>query len=363
MAVDPRYLIAGCIVVALIARRLPLLWSTGSHRRLYLVSDDSGNESLVLDASLAGRRALFMLDTAYAGAPVVSETYAAVQGRCAWGSVESRFKKCMRLASHSVSTDDRNVSVDRELLRNFRCRAFTSGCTMRLMGIGETIENQADMLLCPPIVFDGRRDHDPVDADVLVTNPLPGSPHILTMDYLLHRSPCVILPRAGRMHLRLPVSTASLMRPTFEFHDVRLVGGAFCVRFTVGGAHMDLVIDTGASTTASLSSTSLDKLKTCTRDGRSLVQVGVNGERVCSNVITTQIRFGRIDMGVVDVLATTSPVQGSDGYVGMGLLRSLDMWFEHGRMGVRCSGLPVRAIDRARHSVCASGALPSACAA
>ena len=331
-------------------------------RHIYLVSDESGNESLVLDASLAGRRALFMLDTAYAGAPVVSETYAAVQSRCSWGDVRSRYRRCMRLATRTVDNNARNVSVDREMLRNIGCRAFTSGCTMRLMGIGETVENQADMLLCPSIRFDGRRDVDVIDADIVVTNPLPGSPHILTMDYLLHRSPCVVLPRAEKIYFRLPISMASVMRPTFEFHAVRLVGGAFSVDFVVGGARMNLVIDTGASTTVSLSSTSLHKLQTCARASKSVVQVGVNGERVCSNIVATRVRLGRIDMGSVEVLANTTPVQGSDGYVGMGVLRSLDMWFEHGYMGVRRSGLAVRTIERARTSACPSGTLPPACA-
>jgi predicted aspartyl protease len=229
------------------------------------------------------------------------------------------------------------------------------------MGIGETVENQADMLLCPSISFDGRRDNDVIDADILVTNPLPGSPHILTMDYLLHRAPCVVLTRAERIYFRLPVSMASLMRPTFEFHDVRMVGGAFSVHFVVGDARLDLVVDTGASTTISLSSTSLKKLQTCAATTKSVIQVGVNGERVCSNVVSTNVRVGRIDLGNVEVLANTAPVQGSDGYVGMGLLRALDMWFEHGRLGVRRSGLSIRSIDRTRSSSCPSGTLPPAC--
>ena len=358
-----RLVAAACALLVahhLLVRQRP----TTAHRRIHLVSDDNGNESLVLDASLAGRRVLFMLDTAYAGAPVVSETYAAVQSQCSWGDVQSRFRKCMRLAARTVKQDARNVSVARELLQNFRCRAFTSGCTMRLMGIGETVENQADMLLCPSITFDGKNDTDPIAADVLVTNPLPGSPHILTMDYLLHRAPCVVLPRAGRIYFRLSVAAAALMRPTFEFHPVRLVGGAFSVPVDVGGARLDLVVDTGASTTVSLSSASLHKLKKCThRADTSVVQVGVNGERVCSNVVSADVRVGRLDLGRVDVLANTSPVQGSDGYVGMGVLRALDLWFEHGRLGVRRSGLAVRPIERARPSACPSGTRPSACTA
>ena len=48
-------------------------------------------------------------------------------------------------------------------------------------------------------------------------------------------------------------------------------------------------------------------------------------------------------MGNVDISANTTP--GSDGDVGMGRLRSLDMWFEHGRLGVRHS---VRTIENAQ---------------
>ena len=45
------------------------------------------------------------------------------------------------------------------------------------------------MMVCPPLAF---QSHSPkagaaVRADVLVTNPLPNSVHILTIDYLLSR--------------------------------------------------------------------------------------------------------------------------------------------------------------------------------
>lgn len=335
-------------------------------KRFHLVADAGGNECIVVDATLAGQRTLFMVDTAYAGAPVVSESFAAVQRKCTWGSVPHRYHRCTALASRDVTDDARNSSVYDELLRTFRCRAFTSGCTMRLMGIGETVENQADMLLCPSIVLDGSRDADAdLDADVLVTNPLPGSPHILTMDYLLHRAPCVFFMKEEVMRLRLPASTALVLRHTFQFHEVRLVGGAFSVVVDVGGANMDLVLDTGASTTLSLSSTALAKLRRCSvEEPKSVVQVGVNGERVCSNVLRAPVRVGAIDLGVVDVLANASPVQGSDGYVGMGVLRALDLWFEHARVGVRRSGLPVRSIGQTLPAACpdAANSLASICA-
>lgn len=325
-------------------------------RTLHLISDHDGNESLVLDATIAGRRTLFMVDTAYAGAPVVSESFSAVQKHCQWGGVSERYKKCMQLVQRTVDRDKRNVAIYNEFLNSYGCRAFTSGCTMRLMGIGETVENQADMLLCPPIVLDGRSEaHDSIRADVLVSNPLPGSVNILTIDYLLHRSPCVILPAHRMLMLRVPVSQSALLRPSFQFHDVRIVGGAYSIVFEIGGGTFNMVIDTGAATTISLSSSAIQKMRTCTHDPtkpRSVVQVGVNGERICSDVISTTVRLGKIDFGVVDVLANTSPVQGSDGYVGMGLLRALDLWFDTTRMGTRRSGLPIRQLSSTRAQQC-----------
>lgn len=357
MATETRSDARGMALVALLViTGIAIAQRRRSVRTLHLLSDPDGNESLILDASISGRRTLFMVDTAYAGAPVVSESFTAVQHRCQWGSVASRYKTCMNLIQRSVGPDERNVSVHNEFLRNYRCRSFTSGCTMRLMGIGETVENQADMLLCPAIRFDRRTsDGDPIQADVLVSNPLPGSVNILTIDYLLHRSPCILLPAQQRIHLRAPASQSALLRPSFQFHAVRIVGGAYSVTFDIGGAAFDMVVDTGAATTVSISSAAIGRLTACLHDPkrpRSLVQVGVNGERICSDLISARVRLGRIDFGVVDVLANTSPVQGADGYVGMGLLRALDLWFETSRMGSRASGLPVRTLNKARPQQC-----------
>lgn len=126
---------------------------------------------------------------------------------------------------------------------------------------------------------------------------------------------------------------------------------------------MQMVVDTGASTTVSISSTSIDRIKTCrvASDAGHVVQVGVNGERVCSNIFRAPLSVGRLSLGEVDVLANSMPVQGADGYVGMSVLRSLDMWFEQGRLGLRRSGLAIRNIQRKTSGTCSTGILPTGC--
>ena len=311
---------------------------------LVLARDALGNEALVLEGTLAGHaRTLFMIDTAYAGAPVLSTSYLAVQHSCGRGilSTEAKYRQCVHALRNEVREDDRYAAVD-TLLRAQTCRAYTSGCTQRLMGIGSTVEAQADMLLCDGIRFGMHKTHN-VDADVFVTHPLHGSVHILTCDYLLHRAPCVIRPAARRLHLN--VSPMHPMRAGFEFHEAEFVGGAFVVPMRVGGADLKIVVDTGAAAAISLGRSAVDKVATCAKPlpATRALQSGVNGERVCSDVLTASVQIGGLHMGnAVEVFANADEVEGADGYAGMGLLRMVDLWLQPNAIGFRFSGLPSR---------------------
>lgn len=308
-------------------------------RRIHLVEDEMGNESIVVNASVGGLRTLFMIDTAYGGAPVISTSFLSVQERCSVGDVPFRARRCLHELRTSVTDDDRSNAVVQRLLQRTHCRSFTSGCTMRLMGIGETSENQADMLLCPSIRIDGEADVDPVQADIFVSNPLRGTPHILTMDYLLHRSPCSLYMRRGVLVFYDQTTEG------FQPLTTSMMGGSFVVSMMVGGTPMNVVLDTGASITLSVSSTSIHKIQKCSIDNppKHIRQRGVNGEDVCSDLLLAEVSIGSLAMGTISILANNTPVQGSDGYAGMGLLRALDMRFEPNHVSVRRSGLPVRA--------------------
>lgn len=289
----------------------------GDALSLRIVADASGNESLVVRGRVGWHEWSFMVDTAYAGPPVVSTSYLADP------------------SSFAAEPAARERAVER-LISSGACRSFTSGCTMRLMGIGETTETRSDMLLCPTIL-----PGDPWPADVLVTNPLAGSRHILTMDYLLHRAPCIICPKRRRLFLR------ARSRPQgFDWHAVENLGGSFAIDMHVDGQRMKIVVDTGASAALSLSPAAVARTtildQTTVGVAMHAVQVGVNGERVCSDVQYATVRLGTVEMEHVQIFANTHDVEGADGYAGMGLLRAFDLWIEPGRLGTRRSGLPVR---------------------
>lgn len=333
------------------SRRVP---SLSPSIPLHLVHDADGNECLVLDAVFAhGQRCLFLLDTAYAGAPVLSTSYLALLERLRGEEENVQRRYAQTVAALRRRGKHEATSGVRRLLRGGVCRAYTSGCTMRLMGIGETVEQQSDLLLCPSLRFLGenRSSFVPHGAagDVFVTNPLPGTPHILTTDYLLHRAPCLLRPGAQTLTFH------ATDRRGFEWHTPRLVGGAFAVPMTVGGTTLSIVLDTGASAALSLSPAAAERVRTCRSANRVARQRGVNGEEVCSDVLLATVTVGRRVLTVPElpVFANTHDVQGADGYAGMALLRAVDLWLDHGKVGLRPSGLaPSSSMTTASHGTC-----------
>lgn len=307
-----------------------------------LHDDGRGNEMVVIEAVLANERTLFHLDSGYAGPPVLSTTFLAVQAHCTSGDARTRLRTAGR-KMRGVTEDDRQRAM-RRLLSRGTCRSYTSGCTMRLMGIAETSEMQADLLLCPAIELSAPAQA--VDADVLVTHPLPGSVHILTCDYLLHRAPAILCFAQGLLHLSDPVDRA--IERTFAFQPAFFVGGAFAMSMHVGGAPMRVVIDTGASAPLSLGRAAAERMERCTLPSggpQRTSQTGIHGETTCSDALMVDVLLGGVHVGGVQVFVNDEDVEGADGYAGMGLLRCVDLWFDPSRVGVRSNGLPPRQLS------------------
>lgn len=334
-------LVVGRLVASRIERR-------GNTFRMHLFAPDTMNESLLLEADLAGRKTLFLIDTGYAGPPVISTTYLALDDASGMPLGE-RYGHITRQLARGIDANAHHRALH-EFLQRKRCVAYTSGCTMRLMGIGEVSEQQADMLLCEALRFramDGtmNRPRSNIDADVFVTNRLSQSIHILTCDYLVHASPALLDVGGGRLRLFVPPEEALLLRARMTMHPLRLSGGAFVVPIDVGGATFQVTVDTGAPGPVSLGKEASKRLRTCVREGKALHQEGVNGERVCSEIIQTDMNFCGHAVGDVPVFVNDTSVEGVDGYVGMGVLRAFDMLVLAEGIGFAPNGLALRSAD------------------
>ena len=349
--------VAACVVVAIL-----ILIVYGDRRKVYnmhMIRDDKGNEHLVLDARIGSSKGLFMLDTGFAGAPVLSLSYLATLRRhpsmLTRGSVVQRFHRTMHALKKPAAEEEMQPAMSYFISKS-GCRTFTSGCTMRLMGIGSTQESQADLLMCPPAKFTGsirasRFGIGSWDADVFVTNTLEQSIHILTSDYLIHNSPCIIECSRRRLVLNATMFT---MIHTFDRFPVVLAGGAFIVPVMVGEEVLQVVVDTGASATMSVSKNVGARLQGVQSSNMTVQQMGVNGERICSDIVKTDVKVGSHTLKHVDILVNNKDVDGADGYMGMGILRCFDIYIDKDVIGFRRNRLHQRNVEFAKNGSCSS---------
>lgn len=221
---------------------------------------------------------------------------------------------------------------------------------MKLMGIGSVREQQSDMLLCPSLRFRTTEGmmaspRGRVDADVFVTNPLPQSVHILTCDYLMHMSPAMIDVERGRLLLCMGAVESMSARTRMTMLPVRQSGGAFVVPVTLGGEMFNVTVDTGAPGPVSLGVDAAARLRKCVHQGKAVRQFGVNGENVCSDIIQTTLDFCGHRADDVPVFANSSRVEGTDGYMGMGVLRAFNIFIASDGIGFQVNGLPLRSVS------------------
>lgn len=321
--------------------------------RMHLFASDPVNETLIVEARLCGRSTLFLVDTGYAGPPVISMSYLAVKEKICL-NLNLRYTNIMNELEKGISNTEQHAAINR-LIQENSCIAYTSGCTMRLMSIGDVQEQQADMLLCPPIMLRSMATgmyrapkSRVVDADVLVSNPLPHSVHILTCDYLLHASPTMLDIGRGCISLRMNDGLTLIHRAGMKMYPVEMSGGAFIVEMRLGGEPFRVTVDTGAPGPVSLGKESAKRLTACTHTETALTQQGVNGERICSDIIVTTLEFGGRTVNNIPVFVNDRNVDGVDGYVGLGVLRAFNMLITHSGIGFSQNGLEMRSVDAYR---------------
>ena len=295
-----------------------------------------GTDSIYVEAWLGERAMPVMVDTGYAGPPVLNtsslgheEAYIKENGLDAWNalSLERKVRAVQRGRSAYGSAVRRAKGAG--------CVSFTSGCTMRLMGISSTQERAANLLLCRRASFvapDGGlcapMSSGGSSSDVWVTNHVAATPHILTMDYLRHAAPAVLDIASGTM--RFPALGWEASRPAWKRASTRVSGGAYLLKCVVAGEEGMFTLDTGYGGTFALSASFAARARSgLSPTGSRLEQHGVHAERVRSSVAVARgnrIAGARLDDDL-PVLCNSTDVDGADGYVGVGVLRMFEIAF------------------------------------
>ena len=320
--------------------------------QLHILDVDGINETVYIETILSGKYSIFMLDTGYAGPPVLSSSYLALNNELvSFQTIEHHIFDVKRRLQRHVSLEDQHNAVN-SLLKRGDCVSYTSGCTMKLMSIGATVEQQADMLMCDMLkmkttsgTFVDSKTTRTSKADVFVTNPLPQSVHILTCDFLIHSAPCIISLSQSYMQINMSLSEISLHLPMYNIIPFRMSGGAFVTPITVGGVEMFCTVDTGAPGPICLGANAVKRMTTCkihTRGRISLNQTGVNNERICSEILSSDVEFCGKSFNDLPILVNDSDVDGVDGYVGLGFLRGFDILILTQNIGFRPNGLNMK---------------------
>lgn len=328
--------------------------------RMHLIETDDLNENLVVQCRLMDKSVLFMIDTGYAGPPVVSASYLAISDPQHL-DVKSRYKRIVQRLETSVTADQQHMAID-NFIGVSGCKTYTSGCTMRLMGIGSTHEQQADMFMCDMLQLetrDGGYAYPKLDgsahADMFVSNPLPTSVHILTSDFLLHSGPVWMDVARGELQMNLSVDQVILKKAMCTMLPMVLSGGSFVVDMKVGGHSYRCTVDTGAPGPISIDAKAAEKIRRCVRRNASVQQTGVNGERICSEIITTDVRFCGTEYDAVPVFVNSMGVEHVDGYVGMSFLRAFNILITKDGIGFAKNGMGMRTGDEMVRSATQQG--------
>lgn len=339
-----------CFVVVLVFKKThssnlntSLLASNSKVCSLFFSDSDL---ALYIPFRIGNYESMFLLDTGYAGAPVLNA----------------------RLLPHSQKNESPNVFMKQLVFKNKnlqknvqqfldgnRCTSYTSGCMLRLMGIGTTAEKVSDMFLCPGIelkvggdYFQPKSETGAPIADVCMTNYEMSSPHIMTIDYLQQFSPCLIEPTKGRLSFLLGTSELVALRMQCSLFATEISGGAFVADISINNKTYKCTVDSGASTTISLSK-SVSNLIGTTQG--HIQQVGINGEVVCSEVVISDVKLAGHTLKHVPVFLNTTNVEETDGYIGMGLMRSFDTLLTKTAVYIKKNDCPIISLSAYQNNI------------
>lgn len=309
------------------------------------------NPCIAVPFRVGAYESLFVLDTGYAGAPVLNARMLHLSSNTDIEATLQRLAGAPGSASHAQAALTRFVHAN-------QCAEYTSGCVLRLMGIGITAERASDMLLCPPLelrsadggYFSVKRVLGVPQADVLVTNHEMSSPHILTLDYLIHLAPCLLAPARGVLRLAMPGSEYLYHRATAQLLADEVDGGAFMCRVAVGGVVLRCTVDTGAAATVCVAAAVADSLALRPlAPPRHMRQVGINGELVCSELRLGTVTLAGHTFADVPIFVNDGDSGGTDGYVGLGMLRAFELLVSPQALHARRSSLPPQSLEAFEH--------------
>lgn len=306
------------------------------------------NPSIIIPFKIGTYKSVFMLDTGYAGAPVLNTKILHI--KMDENDIDAYLVKVSEV---NASNDFANRNMNAFKAKN-KCIDYTSGCVLRLMGIGETSEKASDMLLCPHIAMKSASCNQYVNikknvgipqADVLMTNHELNSPHILTLDYLRHVAPCMLYLKSGFMTLAMGSTEFLYERAQCTHISSETVGGAYVCSINISGVSVRCTVDTGASTTICVGASVLRRMRDFKTTDAHIEQIGINSEIICSDIVRCDVEFANMSFRDLPVFVNQQNVEETDGYVGLGFLKAFNLLVTPMSLFAQSNGASVASLE------------------
>lgn len=294
-----------------------------NHISLYY--SNSIYDSVVLRGRINDYVTVFLLDTGFGGHLIYNSFAAGIEhgeikkyGKVVWENMEPY--NMLRLISNGYGVGDGDSKDD---YLEKKCTVVDDDYSISLVSISEIVDVDTELLMCPVMNLE-RTNGTFVDSDggeLFIENKIDGSPHIITLDYLLRRLPVILDFEKGEL-----ITHALDIPSNLRFVPSKMVDYVFAIELSVNGRMGYFIMDTGFSGTLCIYKGFEDKFITSDQTTDSSVeQMGVDTESVCSNIYDdNNLVIADYELRGIPVITSDSENKGSDGiqgYVGSMVLQ------------------------------------------
>ena len=124
----------------------------------------------------------------------------------------------------------------------------------------------------------------------------------------------------------MPLARYTAVASGFTRAALSLSGGAPVVNVVIDSETYVCTVDTGAPGPICLGAKASKRLRRCKPTSTSITQYGVNNEAICSNIVSADVSLlGSIHVKDAALFLNDTPVDHTDGYIGLGFLRAFDL--------------------------------------
>ena len=341
-------LVVGVVVVVIVVLAMGAATQIHTFGRIpFQLTGPDNNTTMVVSARIGGSHLSMQVDSGTTGSCIVNG-YALAADSKAYDphAVERVPETSAQFALLDMATREActNYSGGIQVSAATAARDITQYSQLWLCGCLELRAGRGSYVCAARASRRGR-------GDVMRATTSARGPHIITLDFLRDTAPCVLWMQ-GRTWEVCRGLRAGWLRTAFGAKPVNLSAsdGSIIVDVVVGGSARRLVLDTGAGFAVMVANASLSgcNLKTL---NISTTHADARGETIVGHLYEGTVHLAGQSFEHVPIVHSPKvhvPPE-ADGIIGLGLLRSVDVYLGRTTLGWRFNGVPPISVNAYTH--------------